>query len=113
MSDVTAATLHAAMRGLAARQRVIAANVANLETPGYLAGRVDFEGALRRAVDTGQGGSVTPTNRRSLEPTGINGNNVNLDDETVALVDTNLRYQLMSEAMNGKFRLLRAAIRGQ
>jgi flagellar basal-body rod protein FlgB len=110
VSDVTSVTLHAAMRGLAARQRVIADNVANLETPGFRARRVDFEGSLRRARGAGQPAAAEVTTRRSAEATGLNGNNVNLDDETVALVDTTLRYQLVTEAMSAKFRLLRSAL---
>ncbi|MCU1486490.1 MAG: flagellar biosynthesis protein FlgB, partial [Actinomycetia bacterium] len=39
-----------------------------------------------------------------------NGNNVQLDDETLSLADTGLQYQLMVEAMNAKFGLLRTAI---
>ena len=112
MNDLTTETLHAAMRGLAARQRVIADNVANLDTPGFLAGRVEFESALREAVEAGDPSDATATTRRSLAATGVNGNNVNLDEETLANIDTGLRYQLVVEAMNAKFSLLRTAIGG-
>lgn len=113
MNDITTDTLHAAMRGLTARQRVIADNVANIDTPGFLAGRVEFESALRDAVDAGQAAGVRPSSARSLAPTGVNGNNVNLDEETLANIDTGMRYQLVVEAMNAKFSLLRTAIGGQ
>jgi flagellar basal-body rod protein FlgB len=113
VNDVTAASLHAALRGLAARQRVIADNIANVETPGFLAGRVDFEttlrGALAHGVDPGRSELITSTSRAE---TGVNGNNVQLDEETISLIDTNLRYQTAVEAMNAKFRLLRTAING-
>ena len=112
MNDITTDTLHSAMRGLAARQRVIADNIANIDTPGFLAGRVDFETALRDAVTQGEPGDVRPASARSLAPTGVNGNNVNLDEETLANIDTGLRYQLVVEAMNAKFSLLRTAIGG-
>lgn len=112
MNDLAIDTLHAVLGGLAARQRVIADNVANLETPGFLAGRVQFEDRLRDALATGDAASVRPTSARSLAPTGVNGNNVNLDEETLANVDTGLRYQLAVEAMNQKFGLLRRAIGG-
>jgi flagellar basal body rod protein FlgB len=39
------------------------------------------------------------------------GNNVNVDVETVNLVDVGLRYQLATESMNNKFRLLREGMR--
>lgn len=112
MNDITLDALHSALRGLATRQRVIADNVANLETPGFLAGRVDFESALRDAISGGDAAAVRPTTERSLAPTGVNGNNVSLDVETLASIDTNLRYQLTVEAVNAKLGLLRTAIKG-
>ena len=112
MIDVTASAIHTALSGLAARQRAIADNVANVETPGFTAGRVDFEDSLRAALAGGDPSRATVSTRRSSEPTGMDGNNVKLDDEVVELTETGLRYQLMVDAMNTKFRLLRAAIGG-
>lgn len=108
------ATLHAALQGLSARQRVIADNVANLETPQFLAGTVDFESSLTSALADGEDPMAASqvTYGRSLAPTGPNGNNVSLDQETLALSETNLRYQLGIDAMNNKFTLLRTSIKG-
>jgi flagellar basal-body rod protein FlgB len=115
LQDVTISALHAALRGLSARQRVIADNVANLETPEFLAGVVDFESALSEALQDGDDPlrAATPSFTRSLAPTGVNGNNVSLDHETLSNTETGLRYQLVSTAVNDKFRLLRTAIKGQ
>ncbi|GGM60939.1 flagellar basal body rod protein FlgB [Dactylosporangium sucinum] len=110
--DVTSVTLHAALDGLAKRQRVIADNIANIETPGFLAGRVSFEDALRTAVAAGDPGSAPISVARSLEPTREDGNNVNLDHEVLSNVDTGLRYQTMLRATDDKFGLLRSVIRG-
>ncbi|MCZ7527704.1 MAG: flagellar biosynthesis protein FlgB [Acidimicrobiia bacterium] len=107
MKDLTIEAIHGALRGLAARQRLIAENIANVETPGFLAGRVSFEGRLRDAVRAGVPTAAEPAVTRSLAATNPNGNNVRLDDETVALVETQLRYQLMTEAISTKFRILR------
>lgn len=112
VNDLTTDTLHAAMRGLASRQRVIADNIANIDTPGFLAGRVQFEDALRQAQAGGDVGGVLPTTARSAAPTGVNGNNVQLDEETLTNIDTGLRYQVAVEAMSAKFGLLRTAISG-
>lgn len=112
MHDVTVQALHTALRGLAARQRSIAQNIANIETPGYLAGRVEFESQLKAAMAVGRPGEVQPSAARSLAPTGVNGNNVNLDEETLSNIETGLRYQLAVEAVNSKFGLLRTAVRG-
>jgi flagellar basal-body rod protein FlgB len=112
MTEPVVDTLHAALRGLSLRQRVIADNIANVQTPGFLAGRVSFESELGAALATGRPQASAPTTTRSLAPTRTDGNNVNLDEETLSLVKTNLRYQTMVEGINAKFRLLRTAIRG-
>lgn len=98
-----------ALDGLALRQRVIANNVANINTPGFHAGRVEFEDALASAVSDGEG-AVVATEKTSLEPTNTNGNNVNLDTETLQNIDTNLRYQLATQAIDGQFAAMRIAM---
>ena len=111
MTDVTITALHAALRGLTARQRTIADNIANLETPRFLAGRVDFETSLTDALNERRNpAEARPSTTRSLAPTGVNGNNVNLDQETLTLIETDLRYQLTTQAVSNKFGLLRTAI---
>lgn len=116
--DVTMAALHASLSGLSARRRVLAQNVANVDTPGYLARTVEFEDSLSAelaAARRGRAGrdsvrGVTAAKGFSLQPTRLNGNNVNLDDEVVAQTVNDLSYNAVLEAMNGKFRLLRTAI---
>lgn len=109
--DVTTVALHSALNGLAMRQRTIADNIANIETPGFLAGKVDFESALKDAISSGQSPDVTPSVARSLEPTREDGNNVNLDEETLSNIDTGLRYQLALRAMGNQFSLMSSAMR--
>lgn len=110
VNDVTITALQSMLRGLAERQRVINDNLANVETPGYVAKKVQFEDALLRAVRSGDG-HVTPTVVRSTAPALPNGNNVQIDQEMVALEDTTLRYQLAVEAITAKLSVLRASIR--
>lgn len=109
--DITMSAIRGALDGLAARQRTIADNVANINTPGFLAGRVEFESALKDAVAHGSARPVAPTVARSLEPTREDGNNVNLDRETLLNVDTGLRYSLMLRAADHEFGLLRSSLR--
>ena len=91
--------LHYALNGLALRQRTIADNT---------------EDALRSSTADGSDPFGTaPTTARSLEPTRTNGNNVNLDEETIAGSETNLAYGLAVQAMTAKFQLLRIAVGGQ
>jgi len=108
-TSVSFSAVTSALDGLALRQRVIANNVANINTPNFLAGRVGFEVALAAAVRGGSG-NVTPTETSSLEPTNTNGNNVNLDSETLQNIDTNLRYKLAVQAADLEFSSLRIAL---
>lgn len=110
LDDITSLTAHTALNGLAMRQRMTADNIANVETPGFLAGRVLFEDNLREAVENGAPTRTRFSNLRSLEPTRVNGNNVNLDHQTLAHIDTNLRYQLMLRVIDGKISTLRTAM---
>ncbi|MDO5672860.1 MAG: flagellar basal body rod protein FlgB [Actinomycetaceae bacterium] len=103
--------MRTALDGLAMRQRVIADNVSNIQTPGFLAGRVTFEDELARAVELGRPQMTHVQTSRSLEPTRMDGNNVNLDTETISNVDTVLRFQLATQALDGEFSSIRAAMR--
>ena len=112
MIDLAMRVIQQSLDGLAARQRVIAENIANVDTPGYHAGRVSFEDNLRTAIDKGDSPeSVGMSTSRSTEATRMNGNNVNVDDENVSLIETQLRYQLAVDSMNTKFRILRTSMR--
>lgn len=108
--SVTSVALSSALDGLALRQRTIANNIANVNTPGYHARRVSFEDALSRSVAAGDG-RASATTAESLEPTQLNGNNVNLDTETLSNVDTVLRFQFASQAIGGQFNSVRTAMR--
>ena len=111
IEDRTMTALHSALTGLSERQRVTADNIANINTPGFLAGRTDFETALKNEISNGENPTVSGgTVARSLEPTNTNGNNVNLDSETVIATETGLRYQLALNALDGKYALLRNAL---
>jgi flagellar basal-body rod protein FlgB len=111
--DISTSSLRVAAAGLAARQTAIANNIANIETPGYQARKVEFEQALQGAIKRGDSpSSVSASTRSSLEPTRLNGSNVNLDEETLSHIDTTMRYQLTLRAMDSKYSMLRDAIKG-
>lgn len=115
LEDITSVALHSALSNLSARQRATADNVANLQTPGFLANRVSFESALASAVSTNDQAAVASSGAstaRSLEPTRQDGNNVNLDRETLIDTETNLRYALVSRAANDQISILRTSIGG-
>lgn len=110
LESVTQAALQSAIDGLALRQRAIANNIANINTPNYRAQRVTFEDALAASV-AAHDGHVTAAVQPSLEPTRLDGNNVNLDEETLNNIETNLRYQFATQAMTQQFTSLTAAFK--
>ena len=103
--------IQASLDGLAARQRIIAQNLANSETPGYIAQTVNFEDSLQSAIANGDPTQTAITTGVTSDPVNLNGNNVAVDKETLALVDTGLRYQLATESMNNEFRVLGDSLR--
>ena len=110
MDDLTISAVTTALRGVVARQHVIADNIANVETPGFIANTVSFEDSLRAAIAQGAPDRAGVTVAPSDAPVNLNGNNVQIDDETMSLTENGLQYQLMVEALNAKFGLLRDAI---
>lgn len=108
LSDPVGAILGSALDGLALRQRVIADNIANVDTPHYRASSVDFEDSLRSAIASGNpDGSVSPTLAATDTPVGANDNNVDLRKETLAAVQTQFQYQMITRATSDRFDLIK------
>ena len=115
--------------GLASqRQALIASNLANLDTPGYRTRDLDFEQALNAELGAGNGqslpmarthaghlggsagagGEVVNPNRPSWERN--DGNDVNLDRETMLLARTQSAYQAAASFALVEVRKVRQAI---
>ena len=99
-SDKAMQAMEYALRGLDRRRNVIANNVANSETPGFRASRVDFETNLRRAIERDyfrdDPGAISITG--TSHPEGINGNNVRIELELTDMIRTNLLQDIMGGA---------------
>ncbi len=108
----------------AERQRVIASNIANADTPNYKARDFDFADALRNA--TGQagtgsgiasgvmsaGGRPTPTLRYALNSqTNMDGNSVDMDRERASFVDNSVQYESTVRFINGSVRTMLDAMK--
>ena len=52
LTDRTMAVLQKSLDLRAEKQQVIAGNIANVDTPGYSARKMNFEESLRKAIDT-------------------------------------------------------------
>lgn len=108
--------IHAALDGLALRQRVIGDNVANVDTPGFKAGWVEFEDALRSAVARGSGlggrerlpGPQVITNSAGSGQS--DGNNVDIESEMILLAETNITYNALAQLTADRLRLVRSVI---
>ena len=112
LDDIASVTLSTALSALAQRQRVSANNIANLETPDFSASSVSFEDSLRAAVAAGDPASAQVTVTPTGETPGLNGNNVDLDTETITDEKTQLQYSLLSGAISAKFSLIDTVIKG-
>ncbi|GAB3761164.1 flagellar basal-body rod protein FlgB [Nocardioides ginsengisegetis] len=112
--DAVGAVLNSALDGIALRQRVIADNIANVDTPGYRATSVDFETSLRAAISSGDlNAAVVPTETPTDTPVGANGNNVDLRKETLAAVQSQFQYQVLTRATSDRFDLIKTVAGGQ
>jgi flagellar basal-body rod protein FlgB len=111
--------LRAAMSGLAARQRAIANNVANVDTPGFKASEVRFEDALKTAISAGnldQTNLNAAASRSTLvdaTSTRADGNNVDIDREMEMLSEANLNYSALTQVMSARIGILRNVINGR
>ncbi|MDR5695668.1 MAG: flagellar basal body rod protein FlgB [Armatimonadota bacterium] len=115
LGDFTVRFLGKALDLLNLRQRVLAQNLANAETPGYRRMDVDFRRALLQAMEDPEGwGNKTggpqvflvQENRLSR----LDGNGVDVDQELVELTENALLFQSVTAALRVKFAMLRAAI---
>jgi flagellar basal-body rod protein FlgB len=112
-------TLEGVARALtvhARRHAVLAANVANVETPGYRAEDTDFKHALRDAFATAANGEPAPRAERVVEdhsaPPRADGNTVDLDLAMAELSDNAQRYQALTRILTKRLGMLRQAIDG-
>ncbi len=94
------------------RARVVSANIANSNTPGYTRQVVRFEDLLGKELD--QGGDlerVQPQLVPDLEtPARPDGNNVSLELELNTMRENRLLYEAYSSILRSHFGLLENAI---
>lgn len=114
----------------ARRQEVIAANLANSDTPNYKARDLDFHSALQSALGnstgslglattsvghisgpSGSGGAANAAlmYRASLQPS-LDGNTVDSDVERASFADNAMHYQFLLESMSSTFHKMSLAV---
>lgn len=122
--DKTTKALATALNFRQMRQKLITSNIANAETPGYKAKRLDFEEALARALDIEKQNSIRTQDKRhynvggggfdNLQPeiydesNGVvtpDGNTVDRDEEMAKLAENKILYDATVEVLNRKLAL--------
>jgi len=91
---------------LSARQKLVASNIANLDTPGYKTKDIDFQFEFMSLV---KGNSPNVVDAPGLVVKN-DGNNVTLDREARLLAENALRFNLASSLMKTQLKLVSAAI---
>lgn len=110
------------------RSSVLASNIANADTPGYKARDIDFRAvlaktggrqlALRTTDDAHLGGAPSGLSGAKLlyripnQPS-IDGNTVDTQVETAEFTRNSVHYQSTLTFLNGKFRGLKLALKGE
>jgi len=115
------------------RQRLIASNIANADTPGYVARDINFAQALREATGSGapaglmrtsqpghlgggggSGGRTTSTlNFAAPSQTNLDRNTVDMDRERASFADNSVKYEATLRFIGGSVRTMLSAISGQ
>lgn len=94
------------------RQQLIASNIANIDTPGYHSREINFQAAMQQAMNDG---SEVQLQSVSTEVQGLperpDGNDVNIDRESLLLSQTQLQYQMGVQLIKSEFHRLLSAIK--
>jgi flagellar basal-body rod protein FlgB len=106
MLDPTTANLQRYMDLLSTRQKLVASNIANADTPGYKTQDIDFQFEFMSLANGQQ--------PQTIEPDGLtekpDGNNVSVDREARMLSENALRFNVASTLVRGQLKQIREAI---
>jgi flagellar basal-body rod protein FlgB len=114
-------TLESFLRLTVSREKAITANMANVDTPGYRTRDINFQQELNRAVNFSNAEWNGQTGSAELAPTvsevpGLmeraDGNNVDIDRESLVMAETQLQYQMGIQLIKRQFHQILSAING-
>ncbi len=97
------------------RSGLILSNMANIDTPGYHTRDINFRQELENAAGDRDGNLEAASFSPAAHPVrGLierpDGNNVNLERESMLLADTQLRFNTCVQLLRDRFRMLSSAI---
>ena len=107
MLDPTTSNLQRYMDLLSTRQKLVASNVANIDTPGYKTKDIDFQFEFL-SLAQGQAPNVVEAANLVVKN---DGNNVSLDREARLLSENALRFSVASNLMRTQMKLVESAIK--
>lgn len=110
MLDPIAGSLDQYMTLVSTRQRLVASNIANADTPGYTTKDIDFQSEFQNAM----AGSETAPSIVDVQGLTMknDGNNVNLDREARLLSENALRFSVASNLLRSQIKIVHMAIDG-
>jgi flagellar basal-body rod protein FlgB len=108
MLDPLSNQLNRYMTLVSVRQKLVASNVANADTPGYKTQDIDFESELHKAA----AGPAPLVNTVPGLRVKNDGNNVDLDREARLLAENALRFSVASNLLRTQLKTVRMAIEG-
>lgn len=108
------------------KQKTIAQNIANVDTPNYKAKDVSFKDMLKKATQTGMSAYRTDARhyefKMSQSTPGVfsyenlsyrhNGNAVDMDAEQAKMAENTIYYNALIDRVNGKLNSLNTVIKG-
>ena len=107
--------LEAGMRLEGTRQKAIANNIANMNTPGYRRYDVNFHDVLAKAINSGQKPDTADMEAALFQPkntsVNMNGNDVTMETEIGEMVKNSLMHQTYTFLLKKKYEQMHAAIR--
>ncbi|MGD1092208.1 MAG: flagellar basal body protein [Bryobacteraceae bacterium] len=108
MLDQVTGSLERYLDLLSARQKLVASNIANADTPGYQTQDIDFQSEFA-SLAKGQQPLTVMSAGLAGKP---DGNNVNLDREARLLAENQMRFNLVSTLLRGNLKTVQEAIQG-
>jgi len=94
------------MNLVSARQKLVASNIANADTPGYQTKDVDFENELQSQMPGSKPNVIEVSGLKNKN----DGNNVDVDREARLLAENALRFSVASQLAHSEISTIRAAI---
>ncbi len=91
---------------VSSRQKLVASNIANADTPGYRTQDLDFASELENAIP----GSSPAIHEVSGLKTKNDGNNVSVDRESRLLAENAMRFNIATQILKGEIHSLKNAI---